>query len=122
VIPLMHIHHLGIQHRGLKPEDIVYGRIKITNIELSQFCEATSLSSTPCGFLCYGSPERLSKQSSNCRTHDVWCYGVMMTMMVTAHLPWMRLNQSQLFQSIRDAEDTVPDSILPRASSSFVAF
>ena len=108
---LLYIHSQGIVHRDIKPENLLLdrdGRVKVSDFGLSRFVNAQGLADTPCGSICYASPECLSGSRYDGRKSDVWSVGVVAFAMLTGELPWTKRNQSQLVEQIRKADFEMP--------------
>lgn len=111
---LQYVHSLGIIHRDLKPENLFFdefSRIKIGDFGLSRFVNDQGLADTPCGSICYASPECISGSSYDGRKTDVWSVGVIAYAMLTGELPWTKKNQIQLFEQIKNADIIIPSYI-----------
>jgi serine/threonine protein kinase len=109
---LEYLHQNRVAHRDLKPENILIGEngyVKISDFGLSRYVDENGLVKTPCGSLCYASPECLSRAPYDGRKNDIWSLGVTVFAMLTGQLPWTKKNQAQLFEQIRTANYTMPD-------------
>ncbi|KAH0788942.1 CAMK family protein kinase [Histomonas meleagridis] len=108
---LQHIHSLGIIHRDIKPENLLidaYGKIKFSDFGLSRFVNSQGLADTPCGSICYASPECIRGNTYDGRKSDIWSVGVVAYAMLTGVLPWTKQNQAQLIEQIMNADFTIP--------------
>ncbi|KAK8845860.1 hypothetical protein M9Y10_020786 [Tritrichomonas musculus] len=113
LIGLQYIHSLNVAHRDLKPENILidqYQQIKISDFGLSKLFDIKSngLTKTPCGSLCYASPECISGQSYDGKKSDIWSCGVILYTMTTGFLPWTKTSQSELFDQIQNGDYSIP--------------
>ncbi|OHS94605.1 CAMK family protein kinase [Tritrichomonas foetus] len=111
---LQYVHNLGIVHRDLKPENLFfneYGKIKIGDFGLSRFVNSQGLADTPCGSICYASPECICGSTYDGRKSDMWSLGVIAYAMLTGELPWTKKNQTQLFEQIKKADFLIPSYI-----------
>lgn len=108
---LKYVHAQGVVHRDIKPENIlldVDGHVKLSDFGLSRFVNAQGLADTPCGSVCYASPECASGIQYDGRKSDIWSVGVVAYAMLTGVLPWTKQNQAQLFEQIRKADFQIP--------------
>ena len=83
-------HEKGIVHRDLKLENILLSKtnlLKIIDFGLSSYYDSNKLLSTPCGSLCYASPELLSGQKYDGILIDIWSVGVILYAMLCGYLP-----------------------------------
>lgn len=111
---LQYVHSLGIVHRDLKPENLFFdefGSIKIGDFGLSRFVNSQGLANTPCGSVCYASPECIIGNTYDGRKSDVWSLGVIAYAMLVGVLPWTKRNQKQLFEQIIKADFSLPSYI-----------
>ncbi|KAH0792561.1 CAMK family protein kinase [Histomonas meleagridis] len=116
---IQYIHSIGVAHRDIKPENILLdqqGRIKISDFGLSKFVGKDGLVTTPCGSLCYTSPECLTGKPYDGRISDLWSIGVILYALVTGQLPWSNRNQAQLIEQIRAGDYSIPTSLSPECS------
>lgn len=108
---LQYVHSLGVVHRDLKPENLFFdefGSIKIGDFGLSRFVNSQGLANTPCGSVCYASPECIIGNTYDGRKSDVWSVGVIAYAMLVGVLPWTKRNQRQLFEQIIKADFSLP--------------
>ena len=108
---LRYVHNQGVVHRDIKPENIlldVDGHVKLSDFGLSRFVNAQGLADTPCGSVCYASPECVSGIQYDGRKSDIWSVGVVAYAMLTGVLPWTKQNQVQLIEQIRKADFQIP--------------
>ncbi|KAH0795986.1 CAMK family protein kinase [Histomonas meleagridis] len=111
---LQYIHSIGIVHRDIKPENLLidaYGKIKISDFGLSRFVDSKGLADTPCGSICYASPECIRGKVYDGRKSDIWSVGVVTYAMLTGVLPWTKSNQTQLIEQIMNADFVVPQFV-----------
>ena len=116
---LLYVHSQGIVHRDIKPENLLLdidGHVKLSDFGMSRFVNAQGLADTPCGSVCYASPECVRGSRYDGRKSDIWSVGVVAFAMLTGELPWTKNNRVQLFEQIRKAEFQVPSyvSAMPR--------
>lgn len=114
IVGLQYVLSLGIVHRDLKPEKLFFnglGRIKIGDFGLSRFVNSQGLANTPCGSVCYASPECIIGSTYDGRKSDVWSEGVIAYAMLVGVLPWTKRNQSQLLEQIRKTDFLFPSFI-----------
>ncbi len=87
------IHHFGVVHKDIKPENILHANRewKFTDFGLSKIINKSSKSShMMSGTLLYMAPEQISKKKfggTDWRT-DIWQMGVMMYELLTGHTPF----------------------------------
>jgi len=87
------IHHYGVVHKDIKPDNILYlgGNWKFTDFGLSKVLSKSSKSSAGfSGTMLYMAPEQVSKKhfgNTDWRT-DIWQMGVLAYEMLTGHLPF----------------------------------
>lgn len=111
IYAVKYIHSLGIGHRDLKPENIMIDEnfhAKVGDFGLSTLISKDHLSKTSCGSLCYAAPEVINCEEYDPKAVDMWSVGVILFAMVTGQLPWIKRNQTQLFEQIRKAELHIP--------------
>ena len=102
-------HSLGICHRDLKPENILLdanGCIKLSDFGFSKFFDG--LTSTHCGSFAYTAPEIYEQSSYDPMKSDIWSIGVIFYSMLAGQLPWIRNNQKEMIQLIKEAKVTYP--------------
>ena len=87
------IHHYGVVHKDIKPENILYARNqwKFTDFGLSKVLSKSSSSSkSMSGTMFYMAPEQISRKhfgNTDWRT-DIWQMGVLIYEMLTGHRPF----------------------------------
>ncbi len=106
------IHHFGVVHKDIKPENILYagGEWKFTDFGLSKIVNKSSKSSQMLsGTLLYMAPEQISKKKfghTDWRT-DIWQMGVMIYELLTGHTPFEAEDAGELAMSVI-MEEPVP--------------
>ncbi|OHS97671.1 CAMK family protein kinase [Tritrichomonas foetus] len=109
---LKYCHSLGVVHRDMKPENILFdpeNNLKITDFGFSRFSDPNGLVNTSCGSPCYASPEILMGIPYDGSKSDIWSTGIILYAMVTGQLPWTKKNQAQLFEQIKNGEYKIPN-------------
>ena len=95
---MMYCHDLGIVHRNLKPENLLFGTkdltsatIKISNFGLARHISSEELATTTCGTPGYMAPEILNNEKYDYRC-DYWSMGVVMFIMLSGTPPFYHDN------------------------------
>ena len=95
---MMYCHDLGIVHRNLKPENLLFGTkdltsatIKISNFGLARHTSSEELATTTCGTPGYMAPEILNNEKYDYRC-DYWSMGVVMFIMLSGTPPFYHDN------------------------------
>jgi serine/threonine protein kinase len=105
------MHDRGIAHRDIKPENILLDQNhlpKIADFGFSKFFESDALTSTLCGSAYYACPELLSSQSYDAKKADSWACGVLLYVMVTGQLPWIKAQVNEILDQIRNDAFNTP--------------
>ena len=111
---LEYIHQKGIVHRDLKLENLLLSKtnlLKIIDFGLSSYYDSNKLLSTPCGSLCYASPELLSGQKYDGILIDIWSVGVILYAMLCGYLPFDDENHGMLYKRIINTELDIPEHL-----------
>ena len=121
LIGLDYIHSLNVCHRDLKPENILVdssGRVKICDFGLSKIFNSSSscLAKTPCGSLCYISPECLSGHPYDGKKSDIWSCGVILYAITTGLLPWTERKKNSLARQIKHGQYHIPSFLSENCS------
>lgn len=116
MLAIKYIHSLNVAHRDIKLENILIdqtGHIKISDFGLSKLFDSNSdgLTSTPCGSLCFASPECLSGEPYDAKKSDLWSCGVILYAMATGLMPWTEKQIGKLFEQIKKGEFMIPPFI-----------
>ena len=117
---LQYLHKLGIAHRDLKPENILIdenGTLKISDFGLSRFVGNNGLVTTPCGSLCYASPECLSGYPYDGRMSDLWSCGVILYASLMKYLPWISSSDEAIHKQIKNGEYKIPSTLSENCQS-----
>ena len=104
---LSYLHRLGITHRDLKLENLLYKTPEIdSNIFISDFGlshiaskDRTGMSTT-CGSAEYLAPEVLEGAEYS-KAIDTWALGVIAYVVLSAHMPFMDQSRARLHQKIK---------------------
>lgn len=99
LLAVAHLHGLGVVHRDLKLENVVYERRDSDDLKLIDFGMATRWDgktpmSVKCGSLQYVSPEVLA--GSYGEKADLWSVGVMAYMLLCGCGPWLGDDQERM--------------------------
>lgn len=108
---LAHLHSLGIAHRNLEPENLLYAHPGAdAKVLIADFGEASaplpSLEAcmhTACGTLYYTAPELLARRPYT-RAVDMWALGVVACLLLTGTLPFRANSDAALLKIILKAE------------------
>ena len=103
------IHHFGVVHKDIKPENILYarGEWKFTDFGLSKILSKSSKSSQMIsGTLLYMAPEQIShKKFGHTDWHtDIWQMGVLIYELLTGHFPFEGDEPMEIMGSITHDE------------------
>jgi serine/threonine protein kinase KIN1/2 len=88
---LEYCHRHNVVHRDLQIENILIsqtGDIKIIDFGLSNLFDPTSHLSTPCGSMYFPAPELLDSELYVGPEVDVWCFGIVLYLLVCARVPF----------------------------------
>lgn len=83
------LHHGGITHRDVKPENVIIGpkgRVVLIDLNASRMVNAASRDTVIMGTVGYASPEQLGLTQSDART-DIYAAGVLLNVMLTGKHP-----------------------------------
>jgi eukaryotic-like serine/threonine-protein kinase len=120
--------HLGIIHRDLKPANILRGNQGETDVKISDFGAALSISSDQTQVAGIGSPAYMSPQQV--REHplnhqsDIFSLGVVFYQLLTGTLPFQGSNNYSIIYQICNSEPPPPSSLrkdLPPSIDAIVA-
>ena len=106
---ILFCHTLGICHRDLKPENILLdsnGCVKLSDFGFSKFFDG--LTSTHCGSFAYSAPEIYENESYDPMKSDIWSIGIVLYTLLAGQLPWIRNNQKEMVQLIKDVKIYYP--------------
>ena len=89
---LSYLHGIGITHRDLKAENVLYyspgpSRVVISDFGFASLRGPDSVLSTYCGTREYLSPELTSRMQYTNKV-DVWALGCLVFFMLSGRLPW----------------------------------
>ncbi|ORY02520.1 Pkinase-domain-containing protein [Basidiobolus meristosporus CBS 931.73] len=94
-LALQYLHHQGITHRDMKPENILMtdqekNTIKISDFGLAKVVSEQSILQTMCGTLTYLAPEIMSadSQRSYSQAVDLWSSGIILYLMLFGSFPF----------------------------------
>lgn len=115
---IKYLHHKGIYHRDIKPDNILLGSIgkKGVYCKLADFDSAGFIKNKdtePLGTLPYMAPE-IFIQNYNEKV-DIWSLGVMMYRMLTGHLLFYGRNPEDIELKIRTAKFSIEENISENA-------
>ena len=86
-----HLHDLGVSHRDVKLENVLFAddkNIKLIDFGFSTVCQPGKKLKVFCGTPSYMSPEIVSKKEYSGPAADIWALGVVMYVMLTGYLPF----------------------------------
>ncbi|KAH6946399.1 hypothetical protein HPB50_013233 [Hyalomma asiaticum] len=116
---LAHLHELGIAHRNLQPENVLYGHSGAgSKVMIADFGEASAPQfgreapmDTICGGdLRYMAPELVSRRPYTGAV-DMWSLGVIAYLLLTGVLPFNADNDADVTHLILRAELTAPEQV-----------
>lgn len=97
---IQYCHSCGVAHRDLKCENaLLQGQtVKLTDFSFAKQLPAGSreLSRTFCGSMAYAAPEVLQGVPHDSRKVDIWSLGVILYVLLCAHLPFDDTNIPQM--------------------------
>ncbi|XP_077536362.1 serine/threonine-protein kinase H1 homolog [Haemaphysalis longicornis] len=104
---LAHLHSLGIAHRNLEPENLLYAHPGAdAKVLIADFGAASAPLASPeacmhtaCGSLCYAAPELLAGRPYT-RAVDMWALGVVACLLLAGTLPFSADSDAALLQAI----------------------
>lgn len=110
-----YIHHHGIVHRDIKPNNIKInsaGAAKLLDFGIAKTLSGPglTLAGDVIGTLQYLSPEQLKGGTADKRS-DIWALGVLLYEMVSGHLPFEAPTVGHLYEGVSKAE-YLPASVL----------
>jgi serine/threonine protein kinase len=108
------LHQKEIYHRDIKPENILIQadfRIKLIDFGLSS--SNPNMLSTFCGSFQYAAPECILCQPYKGYSADMWSSGVILYVMITGKLPWMKMSIQGVINEIIHAKFHIPKETPP---------
>jgi calcium-dependent protein kinase len=107
ITAISYLHSLGIVHRGIRPENILYENdTPDADIRLIGFCDSLFLTNeyidTIIGYPDYIAPEMLDKNYDF--KSDIWSIGVVLYYMLSQALPFASQNASEIYTKLKDNE------------------
>jgi serine/threonine protein kinase len=102
---LQYLHHEGIAHNDLKPENIIIdanGTAKIIDFGYAK-TETMAGDDEKCGTLMYAAPELFSSGRYHTQKSDIWSLGIVLYAMATASFPFNGRTDRQIVQQISRA-------------------
>ena len=115
---IKYLHHQGIYHRDIKPDNILLGSVgkkgvycKLADFDSAGFIE--SKDNEPFGTLPYMAPEMFIQNYDE--KVDIWSLGVMMFRMLTGHLLFSGRNPEDIELKIRTAKISIEANISEKA-------
>lgn len=136
-----HCHHLGIVHRDLKMENIMFASKESDSIRLIDFGlskkfltmeeimrndkilaqhDKTRVMQTACGTAFYMAPEMLTMSYSE--KADVWALGVITYMLITGRPPFEGRNEDVVFERVRRGRVHYNEKVWSRLSPEALEF
>ncbi|EFN59416.1 hypothetical protein CHLNCDRAFT_137935 [Chlorella variabilis] len=101
-----HLHALGIAHRDLKPQNLMYvsadegAQVKIMDYDLARVNYAPDWEgATPCGTIHYMAPEIVQHRRYSLAV-DMWSLGVILFILLTGRMPFDGKNQEAIAEAI----------------------
>jgi serine/threonine protein kinase len=110
---VQYLHHMGIAHCDLKPENIMIdceGNAKLIDFGLSQEREIAN-DNEKGGTLLYAAPELLDFGNYNPKKADIWSLGIVLYAMSTGMCPYPRGPASEQARAIREGRLIFTDSM-----------
>jgi serine/threonine protein kinase len=120
VAGVAHLHSIGIAHRDLKPQNLMYcrisdsnrelGQIKIIDYDLARVNHSPQWEgSTPCGTMYYMAPEVVHGQVYSLGI-DCWSLGVILYILLSGELPFQGPDEKHIAALIRNGKYSLEGS------------
>lgn len=111
---LDYIHNLGIAHRDIKLENIVFDNYmtpKIIDFGFSTFVDKENqLHRTQCGSFAFVPPELFTSFAYDPKKADIWSLGITIFVMIAGHFPWSTESDGKaILRQIYNWDCVVPD-------------
>lgn len=102
---LQYLHHRGISHRDVKPENILFDQdfnLKLTDFGLSR--EKCTTMKTFCGTPAYMAPEIISNNIYDGSKADIWAFGITLHALCFGTFPWTEKNETKLLKKLKSGQ------------------
>lgn len=127
VAGVAHLHSIGIAHRDLKPQNLMYcqsnqngeekGQIKIIDYDLARVNHSPEWEgSTPCGTMYYMAPEVVHGEAYSLGI-DCWSLGVILYILLSGELPFQGPDEMHIAALIRNGRYSLQGSAWEHVSN-----
>ncbi|KAK7854039.1 phosphoenolpyruvate carboxylase kinase 1 [Quercus suber] len=116
---LAHCHSLGVAHRDIKPDNILFddrNRLKLADFGSAEFFKEGQLMSGVVGTPYYVAPEVLAGRDY-CEKVDVWSAGVVLYIMLAGFPPFYGDSAVEIFEAVLRANLRFPARVFGSVSS-----